>query len=44
LTTQPAPPASAIGSPIAAEVLIARCTGTLHQVMNGTDIVPPLPI
>ena len=41
LMTYPALPASAIGSPIAAEVPIARCTGTLHQAMKGTERVPP---
>ena len=34
-------PASAIGKPIAAEVPIAFCILTLHQVAKGTDSEPP---
>lgn len=41
LTKYPNDPAIAIGNPIAAEVPTALWALMLHQIINGTDIVPP---
>jgi len=37
----PRVPATAIGKPMAAEVPIAWCRGTLHQARKGTESEPP---
>jgi hypothetical protein len=41
-TDVPGPrPAMAMGKPMAALVPMQVCSGTLHQVMKGTESVPP---